>query len=369
MPGQGSLPRLLRRYMRERGVVPEQLARMAKINRNGLWHWLRDDVDRQCGLTNLLRVANALNLPKVCASRLLLVAGHPDVDHLLRYPVGVEEPDLLARWRDAGPHNLPSPLTSFIGRQEEVFDLGESLAWNGPRLLTLTGPGGSGKTRLALQVARAVLDVFPDGVWFIPLDTITDPTLVIPAIARTLRVGGASGQDLPERLQAHLGRRRLLLVLDNCEQVLGFAPDLAALLTAAPGLKCLATSRAALRLSGEHERPVSPFPAPDRTAAAAELAENDAVRLFTTRASAANRRFSLTPSNAAGVAEVCARLDGLPLAIELAAGRSKQLTPEAMLRQLNTRLDLAIDGPNDAPARQRTLRAAIAWSYHLLAIE
>jgi predicted ATPase/DNA-binding CsgD family transcriptional regulator len=265
---------------------------------------------------------------------------------------------------------LPAHLTDFIGRQREVADVA-ALLRGGVRLLTLTGPGGVGKTRLALQVAAELETDYPDGAAFVPLETVADHALVASAVAQSLGVRDSGDRPLSERLAASLRERRLLLVLDNFEHVLAAGPVLAALLTSCPSLTVLATSRAALRISGEQLFPVSPLGLPDPSGqvTAGEAGAADAVRLFVARARAVRPDFALTEENAGTVAELCRRLDGLPLAIELAAARVGVLPPRALLARLDHRLSLLVGGPQDAPARLQTLRDAIGWSYDLLSVD
>jgi predicted ATPase len=239
----------------------------------------------------------------------------------------------------------------------------------GLRPVTLTGPGGTGKTRLALEIGAEALDRYPDGVFFVDLSPLTDPTLVVPTIASTLGVWEVVGQQLLQTLSHFMSSKRLLLILDNCERILTAAPDVAALLAASPTVSILATSRAALHIRGEHEVPVLPLPLPaaDRLPSLKELAQVPAVALFVDLASATHPHFALSADNAASVAAICRRLDGLPLAIELAAARVKVLPPAALLARLDQRLPLLTGGGRDLPARQRTMRDALAWSYDLLA--
>jgi predicted ATPase len=236
------------------------------------------------------------------------------------------------------------------------------------RLLTLSGPGGAGKTRLALQAAAELLDEFRDGVCFVPLATIADPALVGSTIAQTLNLAETGGQPIDELLKSFLRDKHLLLVLDNFEQVAAAAPLIAALLASAPRLKAFVTSRVVLHLSGEHEYPVPPLALPNVQSLPplAALGQYAAVTLFVDRARAVRPGFALNSGNAAAVAEICARLDGLPLAIELAAAWIKLLSPQDLLAKLEQRLSLLTGGPRDLPARQQTLRNAIAWSYNLL---
>src|SRR5919199_1035129 len=257
---------------------------------------------------------------------------------------------------DARPNNLPVQRDPLIGREQEVAAVLQLLRRTDVGLVTLTGSGGTGKTRLALQVATDLLDAFPDGVWFVDLAPITDPALVVSTIAHTLGITEVGGHALGDTLTASLRDKHLLLLLDNFEQV------------AAPALTVLVTSRAPLHLSGEHEVPVPPLALPDPTQppTPARLAQSAAVALFIARAQAVTPAFQLTPANAAAVAEICLRLDGLPLAIELAAMRTKLFAPDALLARLQRRLPLLTGGARDLPARQQTLRATLDWSYHLL---
>jgi predicted ATPase/class 3 adenylate cyclase len=267
---------------------------------------------------------------------------------------------------DATPNNLPIQLTSFLGREREIEDAANRLA--GTRLLTLTGPGGTGKTRLALQVAGRVVERFPDGVYFVALASITEPDLVAPTIAHELGLPDRGGKAPVERLIEHLRDRRLLLVLDNFEQVVSAAPIVSELLAGAPLLSALVTTRNVLHLYGEQELPVPPLEIPDprNLPDLGRLSQYEAVALFIARASAVRPDFAITNENAAAVAEICFRLDGLPLAIELAAARIRLLSPQAILTRLEHRLEVLSAGAQDLPARQRTLRGAIAWSYDML---
>jgi predicted ATPase/class 3 adenylate cyclase len=267
---------------------------------------------------------------------------------------------------DATPNNLPTRLTTFLGRDAEIEAIGELLRTS--RRLTLTGPGGTGKTRLSLEVARRALSDYPDGVWFVELAPITDPDLVPTTIALALNLAERSGQSPMERLVDHIGPNRVLLVLDNFEQVLGAGASVNQLLEASPHLTILTSSRSALQVSGEQEYPVPPLALPDPTnlPPLAQLSQYEAVALFIERARAVKPGFEVTNENAPAVAEICVRLDGLPLAIELAAARIRVLTPQAMLGRLGDRLALLSGGARDLPARQQTLRKAIAWSHDML---
>jgi predicted ATPase/class 3 adenylate cyclase len=269
---------------------------------------------------------------------------------------------------DARPNNLPVQPTPLIGREADVAAVLALLRRPDVRVVTLSGPGGIGKTRLALQVAADLLDEYPEGVYFVSLAAVGDPALVLPTIAQALGLGETGSCPLTDTLHGYLAERPVLLVLDNFEQVSAAAPRLAALLAACGQPKLLVTSRATLRVRGEHEYPVPPLALPDpkRLPPVDELAQYAAVRLFVAQAVAARPDFALTAANAAAVATICARLDGLPLALELAATRIKLLSPEAMLPRLQSRLKLLTGGATDLPTRQQTLRGAIAWSYDLL---
>jgi predicted ATPase/DNA-binding SARP family transcriptional activator len=249
--------------------------------------------------------------------------------------------------------NVPVPVSSLVGRQRELDEITSALR-NNTRVLTLTGPGGSGKTRLAIEAANILASELTDGAFFVALDAIRDPGLLLPAIAQAVAVRESSERPLPESLAERLSGRHALLLIDNFEQLAEAAPVLSQVLEAAPGLTFLVTSRAALRVSGEQEYPVDP------------LDPEDAVALFVERAQSADPRFRLTEENADAVEEIVGRLDGLPLAVELAAARTKLLPPQAMLALLDERLDLLSRGARDLPERHRALRDTIAWSYDLL---
>jgi predicted ATPase/class 3 adenylate cyclase len=267
------------------------------------------------------------------------------------------------------PTNLTAPPTTLIGRNEELAAVGGMLASDDVRLITLTGPGGTGKTRLALEIGAEVLDRFSDGVFFVDLAPVRDPTFVIPAVASVLGVREIAGEPLRVTLGRALAERRMLLVLDNFEHVLEAAADVAALLARCSQLVNLVTSREPLRVRAERVFPISPLSLPDlqRLPDLAALAQVPSVALFVERAQAADPAFTMTEENASAVTGICRRLDGLPLAIELAAARVRLLPPDALLARLERSLPLLTTGARDAPARQRTLRDTIAWSHDLLA--
>ena len=267
--------------------------------------------------------------------------------------------------------NLPVSRTGFVGREKETAAAADLLLRPEVRLVTVTGPGGIGKTRLGVEVASALGEKFPGGVHFVPLSPLSDPALIAAVIAQALGIRGAAGQSPLETLKENLrdpSGAPILLLLDNFEHLLSAASLVAELLAMGPHLKILVTSRAALHLYGEHEFPVPPLALPDplQVPPVEDLSRYPAVALFVQRAVAAKPDFELNRENAAAVAEICARLDGLPLAIELAAARVKVLPPASLLSRLASRLQLLTGGARDLPERQQTLRAAMDWSYDLL---
>ena len=266
------------------------------------------------------------------------------------------------------PNNLPAQRSLLVGRDKELAAIRTLLLRGEVGLLTLTGPGGIGKTRLSLQVAADLIEHFEDGVFFVPLDTVNDSHLVASIIAQTFGVREGEGRPLIESLKDYFASKRMLLVLDNFEQALAAAPVVAEIVSASPNIKVLVTSRSRLHIAGEHEFMVPPLslPEPGQPPDLASLTQYGAVRLFIERAVAIKPDFEVTNENAAAVAEICARLDGLPLAIELAASRVKILPPKAMLGRLQNRLKVLTSGERDLPSRQQTLRGAIDWSYNLL---
>ncbi len=268
-------------------------------------------------------------------------------------------------------HNLPGQLTPLIGRKQEIQAVSTLLRSPEVRLVTLTGTGGVGKTRLGLEVAAELLDAFPDGAYFVPFAPISDPDLVIPTIAQVLGIKETGERPLPDLLKAYLRDKLLLLLLDNFEQILPAVTELSNLLAACPQLKVLVTSRAVLHIRGEHEFPVPPLALPDLThlPGSEALSQYAAVALFLERAQAARPDFQVTSANIRTIAEICVRLDGLPLAIELAAARIKLLSPHMLLTRIEHRLRVLTSGALDAPLRQQTLRNTFAWSYDLLDVE
>jgi predicted ATPase/transcriptional regulator with XRE-family HTH domain/Tfp pilus assembly protein PilF len=269
------------------------------------------------------------------------------------------------------PPTLPVPLSSFVGRTDEIEVIGALLRDPNVRLLTLTGAPGIGKTRLALQVAASMQAYFGDGVVFVALDSLSAPTLVLPQIASMLKTQDIGIQPSLVQVQAYLRDKHLLLVLDNFEHLLKAAPLVTELLAAVPQVTVLVTSRRALHVSGEYEYHIPPLAIPDLTQlpALAQLAQSPSVALFLTRAQAVKLGFALTRKNAYAIAAICERLDGVPLTIELAAAWMRVLSPAALLARLDSRLPLLTGGMQDLPPRQRTLRATLDWSYHLLSLD
>ena len=265
------------------------------------------------------------------------------------------------------PEAVPVPATPLVGRDDDAAAVSDLVRSEGVRLVTLTGPGGVGKSRLAVEVAQRLGPGFEDGVRFVELGSVRAAELVTAAIAAALGLSTSGGRLITD-LKSYLRARRLVLVLDNFEQVMGAAPLVAELLGAAPGVVALVTSRMVLRLSGEHEFPVPTLPVPPIRAGgdAADVQRCASVRLFVQRAQAASAGFELTSGNTAAVAEICRRLDGLPLAIELAAARVRLLPPQALLARLGDRMGLLTGGARDLPERQQTLRNTLDWSFDLL---
>jgi len=275
-------------------------------------------------------------------------------------------PPLLAPAEFAG--NLPTPPTPIIGREQEVADLSRLLTADGARLVTLTGPGGTGKTRLCLEVGRSLRERFPHGVFFVDLAPITDPALVASTIAHTMGIREGGGRPAFENLKEYLADKQVFLLLDNLEQVVSAAPVVAGLLAATRHVALLATSRIPLQIRGEREYPVDTLQVPPArlTLSPEQLLDYEAVRFFVRQAQAARPSFTLADDNAAAVAGIYRRLDGLPLAMEIAAARVRLLPPAAILKRLDQSMKLLVGGAADLPTRQQTVRNAIDWSYTLL---
>jgi predicted ATPase/DNA-binding XRE family transcriptional regulator len=339
---------LLKRYRERAHVTQEELAERAGLSVDAVGALERGVRRRPQPVTRRL-LADALRLTD--AERATFVGASEGVPQRPRFPA-------WPAWA--------TPLTPLIGRERDTARVADRLREPEARFLTITGPGGVGKTRLALQAARELGADFPDGVVPVQLGPIREPDLVVPAIAQALGVQAAGGRDLTLVVRTFLARKHTLLLLDNFEQVLAAGVEITQLLAACPNLKVLVTSREVLRLSGEQEYALAPLAAPDRWASREALFHADAVRLFAARARAVNLSFELTEENVPLVAEICRRLDGLPLAIELAAARIRVLSPGSLLARLERRLAVLTSGSRDAPARQQTLRDTIAWSYSLL---
>ena len=289
----------------------------------------------------------------------------PELQRLERQILN-QDPGLAAPSAMVAAARLPTPPTPLIGREREIEEVTDLLRRPDVRLLTLTGTGGTGKTRVAIEAAAALVDTFADGVVFVGLAPLHDPDLVLTTTAQALGVGALSRETLAKDLARALRNRELLLVLDNFEHLLAAAPSVSDLVAGAAGMKLMVTSRAPLRLSAEHVYPVSPLPTPAGGEDVERLLQCESVALFEARAQAVRPDFAVNVTNAGAVADVCRALDGLPLAIELAASRVGALPPAAMRRRLDHRLKLLVGGAQDAPERQRTLRATIDWSYGLL---
>ena len=355
-PPPSSFGDLLRRHRQAAGLSQEQLAERAALTERGLRYLERDlrrpyrDTVRRLAQALALGPAETAEFGAAVERGATEAAGMPN----------------LAR------PTLPAPSSPLVGREREVAEVAALLhrahAEGSVRLLTLTGPGGVGKTRLALHLAHTVGDLYPDGAVFVALAPLRDPTLVLAAIAAAIGVKEEAGHSLAESVRLYLGEKRLLVLLDNFEHVISAAPLVADLLATCPSISIVATSRARLRLRGEHVYPVPPLRTPDldHLPALAALAAIPAVALLVQRAQAAAPDFDLDAVNAPAVAALCARLDGLPLALELAAPRLTVLSPELLLRRLVPRLALLTDGARDLPERQRTLRATLDWSHALL---
>ncbi len=311
---------------------------------------------------------------------LALPAGMPDLHvgvgpantEIRSFPPPAEETELIffspSRDQEKYRNNLPAQLTPFVGRESELGMIQDLLRKSDVRLVTLTGPGGTGKTQLAIQVAMNLLSQFPGDVFFVPLGNIHDPSLVASEITQVLGIQVTGGRTDVESLKEFLQKRKALLLIDNFEQVITAGPLLSRLLQSSPGLKILVTSREVLRIQGEHEYSVPPLPLPElqEPSSPESLVQYPSVALFVQRASKVHSGFTLTEENSRAIAEICVRLEGLPLAIELAAARTKLLAPQAMLARMGKRLQILTGGGRDLPSRQQTMRGAIEWGYNLL---
>jgi predicted ATPase/transcriptional regulator with XRE-family HTH domain len=355
-PSYGGFGGLLRQLRKAAGLTQAELAERAGLSVRGI-NDLERSVRRTPRRDTLALLSDALGLVGDERAIFEMAARGSDA---------TQSPSRRAL--SARQHNLPVQPSPILGREREIEDVCRLLQRDDVRLVTLTGPGGIGKTRLSFQVAAQAIAAFPDGVWSVRLSRLTDPELVVPAIAQTFDLKDSGGAPLAEVMQRYLRDKRLLLVLDNFEHVVSAAPSIGELLMACSDVKALVTSRAALRLRGEHEYALPPLALPDQrhVSSPERLSQYAAVALFIERAQAAHAGFQVTNASASAVAEICARLDGLPLAIELAAARVKLLPPPALLTRLERRLPMLVGGARDLDERQQTMRNTLAWSYDLL---
>jgi predicted ATPase/transcriptional regulator with XRE-family HTH domain len=371
-----SFENVLRSYTQQNGFTytPAVLSRLSGISKATIINWLNGEVARPRYWQDIVKVANVLRLDATATDALLAAADYPSLAMLYQQVAHEQDVALLAPWLPtrqpafAWLHSLPTPASPIVGRSDERATLGALLQRQDVRLITLVGAGGTGKTRLALQIASDARETFGDAVCFVGLGSLTEPKLVAPTIASVLGLSPSVGEPLPKLLASALASRPLLLVLDNFEHLLAAAPLLAELLSTAPALKLLVTSRVVLNLYDEYGFQVHPLPLPNlqRLPPIEQLMRYPAVELFVLRARALRPDFRLTPANAALVAAICVRADGLPLAIELAATRIRSLSPQRLLGRLDQRLTLLSDGSKRLPTRQQTLRATLEWSYNLL---
>jgi len=365
--------KVLRRLRRAAGLTQEELAARAGLSARGV-----ADLERGARRTprrdTVALLVAALDASPPDEAALLAAARRPAAPTDAAARPSADDDDQAASAPSQGDqarHNLPYQPTQLLGRSQQLAALTTLLRRADVRLVTLTGPGGIGKTRLAIQVATELVASYPDGAWFVRLSRLVEPGLALPMIAQTLGLAESGSQPIADTLRAYLADKRLLLVLDNFEQIVAASAEVATLLEASPGLNLLVTSRLPLRLRGEREYPLAPLALPDprRLPPTDELSQVAAVALFVERAQGARPDFALTADNAPVVAELCARLDGLPLAIELAAARIKLLPPRALLARLSTHSDLLSSGARDVDERQQAMRNTLAWSENLLSAE
>ncbi len=348
-----SFGRWLRARRKRRDLTQVELAQMVRCAVGTLRNIEADDARPSKQLA--MRLARAVGVSEA------------DIDAVVAFARGHGpaplEADLRSAQTRSGAHTtLPAQLTYLIGRAEEIATIRALLERPDVRLVTLTGPGGIGKTRVAVETAVQLVDTFGDGMLFVDLSALTDPALVSATIAQTAGVPDIADLAIALRDQARL------LLLDNFEQIIAAAPVVVELLRACPSIKVLVTSRIALGVPGEYEWHIPPLPLPDiaNLPAFEQLSQYESVRLFYERARAANPAFTITSRNAPAIAEICSQLDGLPLAIELAAARVKLFAPQALLARLDSRLDFLTSGGRLRPTRQQTMRHTITWSYQLL---
>jgi predicted ATPase/DNA-binding XRE family transcriptional regulator len=363
---RGQFAQMLRQQRLRSGLSQATLAERARLSRRAIQHL-------ESGLSlphpeSVRRLANALELTEPDRAAFAVAATDRSLPiHQNRAVTRPRRAGRLPQQSSAPGHNLPVQLTSFIGRESQVEDVARLLGDR--RMLTLIGAGGVGKTRLALEAATRVVSEYPDGVWFVDLAPLADPALVAQSVAVAGGVRAGASRPVAETLRTAFAQRQLLLVLDNCEHLVEACAALADhLLRACPRLRILATSRERLGIAGEStwRVPSLKLPAPGAARLVDALVGSEAGRLFVTRAQAVQHDFELNESNAAAVARICSRLDGIPLAIELAAAHVTALTPESLARRLDDSLRLLVGGGRTAPERQQTLQATLDWSYALL---